>query len=75
MSSRARSRNWSGDCADRGTEIAQLLERRLEVARREMASIDIYRYRVVNEEIDLATREICDILNQESLQQAGDVSE
>ena len=41
---------------DRGTESALALERRLEVARREMASIGIYRYRVVNDEIDRATR-------------------
>jgi guanylate kinase len=60
---------------DRGTESAPALERRLEVARREMASIDIYRYRVVNDEIDRATRAICDILNQASLEQVGEVSE
>jgi guanylate kinase len=60
---------------DRGTENPAALERRLQVARHEMASIDIYRYRVVNEEIDRATRTICEILNQASLQQVGDVSE
>jgi guanylate kinase len=60
---------------DRGTEDPAALERRLEVARREMASKNFYRYRVVNDEIDRATREICNILNQASLQQVGDVSE
>jgi guanylate kinase len=60
---------------DRGTENPAALERRLEVARREMASIKYYRHRVVNDEIDRATRAICEILNQASLQQVGDVSE
>ncbi|HVY58383.1 MAG TPA: guanylate kinase [Xanthobacteraceae bacterium] len=60
---------------DRGTENPAALERRLQVARREIQSIDIYRYRVVNDEIDRATRAICEILNQASLQQVGDVSE
>jgi guanylate kinase len=60
---------------DRGTESAAALERRLEVARHELASIDIYRHRVINDEVDRATRVICDILNQASLQQVGDVSE
>ncbi len=59
---------------DRGTENAASLERRLAVARRELESADIYRYRVTNDTIDRAAREICDILSQANLQQAGEVT-
>jgi len=60
---------------ERGTESEAALERRLAVARRELAAADIYVYRVINEKIDRATREICDILNQASLPQAGEAPE
>jgi guanylate kinase len=60
---------------DRGTESEAALERRLATARRELAQTDIYRYRVTNDRIDLATREICDILNQANMQQAGEAFE
>jgi len=46
----------------RGTESEESTQRRLEVARREMAMSDRYRYRVVNDRVDRAVREICDIL-------------
>jgi guanylate kinase len=47
---------------DRGTESDAALARRLEVARRELVSASRYRYRVVNDDLDRATREMCDIL-------------
>jgi guanylate kinase len=48
---------------DRGTESESALGRRLEVARRELASIDRYRYQVVNDDVELALRQLCDILS------------
>jgi guanylate kinase len=49
---------------DRGTETDEALARRLEVARRELAQIDRYRYRVVNRDLEQAAQELCDILVQ-----------
>jgi guanylate kinase len=49
---------------DRGTETDEALARRLEVARRELAQVDRYRYRVVNGDLDRAAQELCDILVQ-----------
>ena len=48
----------------RGTESEAQIERRLEVARREMESIGIYRHVVVNNDIDTAVSELCRILNE-----------
>lgn len=47
----------------RGTESEAALQRRLDVARRELASIDRYRHQVVNDDIDRAVEELCDILS------------
>jgi guanylate kinase len=47
---------------DRGTETEAALARRLEVARREMDYIDRYRHQVVNDDLERAVRELCDIL-------------
>ena len=47
---------------DRGTESEAALERRLEVARRELCFIDRYRYQVVNDDVERAVRELCEIL-------------
>ncbi len=46
----------------RGTENDESLARRLDVARREMAMAGQYRYRVVNENLDQAVADICDLL-------------
>ncbi|MCA9207220.1 MAG: guanylate kinase [Planctomycetales bacterium] len=46
----------------RGTESAASLERRLEVAKHEMACLDRYQYQVINDTVDRAVREICEIL-------------
>jgi guanylate kinase len=47
----------------RGTESEAALQRRLEVARGELAAADIYRYQVTNQNVDRAVDEILDILN------------
>jgi guanylate kinase len=49
---------------DRGTETDEALARRLEVARRELSLVDRYRFRVVNDDLDRAAQELCDILIQ-----------
>jgi len=46
----------------RGTESEESIQRRLAVARREMARKDRYRYEVINDAVDRAVLEICDIL-------------
>jgi len=46
----------------RNTESEQSIERRLEVARREMTVMDRYRYEVINDRVDRAVQEICNIL-------------
>lgn len=46
----------------RGTESAASLQRRLDFARRELAAADRYRYRVINDDVAKAARQICEIL-------------
>jgi guanylate kinase len=46
----------------RNTESPAALERRLEVARRELAHKDRYRHEVINRDVQQAVREVCDIL-------------
>jgi guanylate kinase len=46
----------------RGTETEDAIRRRLEVARRELAAADRYRHQVVNDDVDRAVQEICDII-------------
>lgn len=48
----------------RGTESAEAMARRLEVAEHEMASAHTYQYRIVNDFVDRAAAEICAILDQ-----------
>jgi guanylate kinase len=48
----------------RGTESAASLERRLEVARRELTLLHRYQHQVVNNDISTAVRQICEILTQ-----------
>ena len=49
---------------DRATETEDSIQRRLEVARREMACKDKYKHEVVNNTVDQAVEAICKILNQ-----------
>jgi guanylate kinase len=46
----------------RRTETEAAVQRRLDVARRELAFADHYRYQVLNDDVDRAVQEICDIL-------------
>lgn len=48
----------------RGTESDAAIRRRLEVAERELVMAHKYQYRVVNETLPQAVREICEILNR-----------
>ena len=47
---------------ERGTESEEIIQRRLETARRELAMADRYRYQVINDDLDRATAEIVNIL-------------
>jgi guanylate kinase len=46
----------------RATESEESIQRRLEVARRELACSDRYRAQVVNDDVDRAVQEICEII-------------
>jgi guanylate kinase len=46
----------------RNTESEESLQRRLEVARRELTFISRYRHQVINRDVAQAVREVCDIL-------------
>jgi guanylate kinase len=46
----------------RGTEDDEALQRRLEQARNELSLADWYRFQVINDDLDRAVREICQIL-------------
>ncbi|MFG0335991.1 MAG: guanylate kinase [Maioricimonas sp. JB049] len=46
----------------RGTESEELIQRRLQTARRELEFADCYRFRVVNDDLDRAVQDICEIL-------------
>jgi guanylate kinase len=51
----------------RGTESEEAIARRLEVARRELARADHYRFQVVNDVVDRAVDEISDILTKQGI--------
>ncbi len=46
----------------RGTESEEAVQRRLEVARRELACAGQYRFQVVNDDVERAVQTICNIL-------------
>lgn len=46
----------------RGTETEGVIQRRLQTAAEELRLADSYRHRVVNDDLDRAVREICDLL-------------
>jgi guanylate kinase len=48
----------------RGTESEDAISRRLEVARRELARADQYKYQVVNDTVDRAVKQISEILKK-----------
>lgn len=49
----------------RGTESEEVIQKRLATARRELSQADRYKYQVVNDDLDRAVHEICDILQTE----------
>lgn len=49
----------------RGTESEEVIQRRLAVAERELSQAPFYRYIVVNDQLESAVTEICDILKAE----------
>jgi guanylate kinase len=49
----------------RGTESEEVIQRRLAVAERELSQAPHYRYIVVNDQLESAVTEICDILKAE----------
>ncbi|MFM8476485.1 MAG: guanylate kinase [Planctomycetaceae bacterium] len=49
----------------RGTESEDVIQRRLAVAERELSQAPLYRYIVVNDQLESAVTEICDILKAE----------
>ncbi len=51
----------------RATEAEAAIERRLEVARREIARAGEYQYTVINDSLDEAVRKICEILEHEGI--------
>jgi guanylate kinase len=51
----------------RGTESEDSIQRRLEVARRELACADRYQHQVVNDDVDQAVQEICDIIRSKEV--------
>jgi len=56
----------------RGTESEEVIRRRMEIAREELAAAGFYRYQVVNDDLDQAVREIAQILiSRESELNAG----
>lgn len=48
----------------RGTESEAAIQRRLEVARRELTCVDQYQYQVLNDNVERAVQQISEILNQ-----------
>jgi guanylate kinase len=49
----------------RGTESEESIRRRLEVARCELQQADRYRFQVVNDDVERAAQEICDIIRSQ----------
>ncbi len=46
----------------RGTDTEEAIERRLEVARRELEYADRYQHQVINDDVEQAVQQICDII-------------
>jgi guanylate kinase len=52
----------------RGTETEASIQRRLEVARRELTYLDRYQYSIINNDVSQAVREVCQILARHGAQ-------
>lgn len=55
----------------RGTESPEAIARRLEVARHELEFIDRYQYKVVNETIEQAVDDVCQLIERLRIKQAA----
>jgi guanylate kinase len=51
----------------RASETESAIQRRLEVARRELACADRYQFQVVNDDVDKAVQEICEIIHTQEV--------
>ena len=51
---------------NRGTDAPEVIEKRLSNAQEEMTHADEYMYRVVNDDLEMAFRRLCDIINVKS---------
>jgi guanylate kinase len=51
----------------RGTETEASIARRLEVARRELSMANRYQFEVLNDDVDRAAQEICDIIRSQEV--------
>ena len=51
---------------NRGTDAPEVIEKRLANAQEEMTHADEYMYRVVNDDLEMAFRRLCDIINVKS---------
>lgn len=51
--------------SSRGTEKEEVIEKRLAMAKKEIKESDIYKYHVINDDIDKAIKEVGDIIKQE----------
>jgi guanylate kinase len=51
----------------RGTETEASIARRLEVARRELSMANRYRFEVLNDDVERAVQEICDIIQSQEV--------
>ena len=52
---------------NRGTESEEEIDKRMNIAKKEIEYLDIYDYVVVNDDLELATREVIEIINSEKL--------
>jgi len=50
----------------RGTDSESSIRRRLEVAAEELQAINLYKFEIINREVELTAKEICQILQQHS---------
>ena len=64
MTASGRAKELERRLHERGTDSRAAIERRLEVARREMIYISRYRHEVINDKVDQAACQICEILTR-----------
>ena len=60
---------------DRGTDSEAQIEGRLATARRELEVVDLFDYVVVNDELRVAVREVCEVIEAERSRETRAVRE